>query len=757
MARVPTSGGNQLGLASQSQKRLAAPDFSAGARAAAQGLGDFGAATMRFAEDQDALQAQLDQAAAKQLDTDYADYSRGVLHTSDGAFYTQEGFNASNARETVEKQLEEKRQELLGRVSNERQRMMLSDALDRRVGADLQGIATYSNRQLRVEETRQSARRAAAAADDAVTYYDNPERFAEEIAVLTGEVRTELIAQGAAPETIQDEVQRAQSTVYRRVAEGMLSRLEVDQAISFVMANRGSMTEPDAVALDRAIAIPLRERKIDGLADYIMGEGRPPAPDAPEGSVQREFDDAFAPDAGAQGFALPLPVEGSITSGFGRRAAPRAGASTNHQAIDIAAPIGSPIRAQAAGRVVSAKDEGNAGLVVRVDYGNGVVASYAHMEGFDVKEGDTVRPGQRLGGVGVTGNTTGPHVHYTLRVNGERVDPTKWTGAVGRPSGGSRQPVRDSGVSREQAMARIEELNLPLEEERALKQEVSNRFADDRAIEVEREETARDAALTILDQGLARGQPVTRESAIPGYVWDAMSPSDRIAFRKDIENNAAGGSRPTDMETYIRLSDMYATDPEGFARLNPAEYLDKLSRRDFQQIFGGWRRSVISEPAGPTASQISEAQVSHSRIRTIMSPALEAAGLTLTGIPTKNEDARRAMAQRIYGAQKAVQDEIALFQRANPGQRVPDDFVREVVERQLTPTRARSDEPSDGFFGNEPTYVPWFERRRLGTTEYSVQIPVSARDRLMRIGREVLNRDPTPQEITRAYLEELRQ
>lgn len=131
------------------------------------------------------------------------------------------------------------------------------------------------------------------------------------------------------------------------------------------------------------------------------------------------------------GFENPLPVQGRITSGFGTREAPIPGASTNHQAIDIAAPAGTPIQAQAVGRVISAKREGDAGNVVRVDYGGGVVASYAHMQGFNVAEGDMVAPGQSLGGAGRTGNASGNHVHYTLRVNGERVDPTKFNGQIG--------------------------------------------------------------------------------------------------------------------------------------------------------------------------------------------------------------------------------------------------------------------------------------------------------------------------------------
>ena len=751
MARVPVVGGNQLALAPMGARRLEVQDVTAGTREIASGLGRLANQGMEFAEEQDRLQAALDQAAAKKIDADYANYERQVLHTGDAAFYTLEGFNASNARLTVEEQLEKKRQELIAQTANDRQRAMAGDALDRRLGAARQGISIYANKQLRVEETRQSARRAQTAADDAILYYEDPERFAQEIAVGRSEIVTELTKQGAAPEVVQGAAREWESKVYRGILDGMVSRLEIDKAIGYVATHRSDMTEEDQRAIDRALAIPMKERAIDGLADFIMGEGRPP-----EGvGEDPPADDAPSdPDQRATGFALPMPVEGKITSGFGKRSAPTAGASTDHRALDIAAPQGSPIRAQAAGRVVSAREEGNAGLVVRVDYGNGVEASYAHMEGFDVKEGDAVKPGQRLGGVGKSGNATGYHVHYTLRVNGEKVDPTKFAGVTGRPSGGQRTPTQASGITQEEAFKRIKDLGLPLEEERALEQEVTARFRQDAAILSDREQRARDQVLEILNRADASGSPVSRESAIPADLWDAMAPSDAMAVRNDIRRNAVGPERQTDLGTYLALSDYFAKDPKGFAGLNPADYLDRLSKEDFEQVFGTWRRDAIKEGSDP-----SKGQVRHETIRSVMAPALEAAGLTLDGIPTKDAEARQAMSERIYRAQKAVQAEVDLFARENPGKPVTDDMIRRIVDRQLVPTRATSDTGSDGFLGfgaEAPTYVPWFERQTLGTTSYKVQIPPAEKERLRRLGRSALGRDPTDVEIARAYFEETR-
>lgn len=133
-----------------------------------------------------------------------------------------------------------------------------------------------------------------------------------------------------------------------------------------------------------------------------------------------------------KGLALALPVDGGrVSSGFGPRKAPFPGASSNHQGIDLALPQGTPVKAQGVGKVVFAGRNGSYGNQVRVDYGNGVIASYSHLSDFSVREGDVVNPGQAVAAVGRTGKATGPHLHYALEVNGQKVDPRTFKGQVG--------------------------------------------------------------------------------------------------------------------------------------------------------------------------------------------------------------------------------------------------------------------------------------------------------------------------------------
>ena len=118
------------------------------------------------------------------------------------------------------------------------------------------------------------------------------------------------------------------------------------------------------------------------------------------------------------------PVTGDITSGFGYRDAPTAGASTYHEAIDIAAPAGSPVVAADGGKVTKVGYNGGYGISVTIDHGNGKYTIYNHLQDYSVQKGDAVTKGQEIARVGSTGISTGPHLDFQVRVNGTYVDPT---------------------------------------------------------------------------------------------------------------------------------------------------------------------------------------------------------------------------------------------------------------------------------------------------------------------------------------------
>jgi murein DD-endopeptidase MepM/ murein hydrolase activator NlpD len=122
----------------------------------------------------------------------------------------------------------------------------------------------------------------------------------------------------------------------------------------------------------------------------------------------------------------PLPGEIDTTSGFGMRMDPFLRAPAMHTGLDFRGDYGEPVHATAAGTVTQAGWSGGYGKMVEIDHGNGFATRYGHMSAIDVEVGQTVRLGQVVGKLGSTGRSTGPHLHYETRIDGDAVDPQRF-------------------------------------------------------------------------------------------------------------------------------------------------------------------------------------------------------------------------------------------------------------------------------------------------------------------------------------------
>ena len=138
---------------------------------------------------------------------------------------------------------------------------------------------------------------------------------------------------------------------------------------------------------------------------------------------------AEVPFIGADGFCSPVGSswESRVTSEFGYRSDPFTGQTKGHTGIDIAVPTGTPVRAALPGVVTKATyNAGGYGYYVMIDHGNGMVTLYAHNSKLLVSVGDTVEAGDTVSLSGSTGRSTGPHLHFEVRVNGQRVNPRSY-------------------------------------------------------------------------------------------------------------------------------------------------------------------------------------------------------------------------------------------------------------------------------------------------------------------------------------------
>ena len=120
------------------------------------------------------------------------------------------------------------------------------------------------------------------------------------------------------------------------------------------------------------------------------------------------------------------PVIGHLTGTFGERMDPFSGEGAFHTGVDISSQYGDCVRVSADGVVIEADERAGYGRLVVVDHGFGVTTYYGHLSSFNVIVGQQLRRGDTIGNVGVSGRSTGPHVHYEVRINGAPVNPMRY-------------------------------------------------------------------------------------------------------------------------------------------------------------------------------------------------------------------------------------------------------------------------------------------------------------------------------------------
>lgn len=212
-------------------------------------------------------------------------------------------------------------------------------------------------------------------------------------------VRDEVAEAEARAERAADRANEAKAGLETQAAEVSGARDRRAALLSRVKGDREHIEEETRGLERQSERLAAKIRKAQGVSSSSGS--------APTGTVNRS--------ASAQGFIWP--VSGTLTSNYGWRW------GRMHQGIDVAAGTGTPIAAAAAGTVIVAGWNGGYGNLVVVDHGNGISTAYAHQSAMSVSVGQSVGQGTILGAVGSTGNSTGPHLHFEVRINGAATDP----------------------------------------------------------------------------------------------------------------------------------------------------------------------------------------------------------------------------------------------------------------------------------------------------------------------------------------------
>jgi murein DD-endopeptidase MepM/ murein hydrolase activator NlpD len=169
--------------------------------------------------------------------------------------------------------------------------------------------------------------------------------------------------------------------------------------------------DPAAASLQQLYA--LRDTAMTGAASIGIGMG-----ETHDASIRDWMRLAAAPTL--------WPVQGHITGSFGERTDPFSGEGAFHRGVDISADIGSRVVAPADGVVQYADLMNGYGRTITVDHGNGITTLYGHLSGFAVSPGEQIHRGDTLGYVGSSGRSTGPHLHYEVRISNTPVNPRKY-------------------------------------------------------------------------------------------------------------------------------------------------------------------------------------------------------------------------------------------------------------------------------------------------------------------------------------------
>ncbi len=189
----------------------------------------------------------------------------------------------------------------------------------------------------------------------------------------------------------------------------------IEQATASLAATLEQLEQQRADLAAKAAEQSARLAQIDSEIEHFDNEISALARE--EASIKAAIYAASNPAPSSPG-KLTRPVPGAVSSGFGKRVHPITGGIKMHNGLDMNAAHGQPIIAAADGKVILSGVKGGYGNTVMIDHGGGMVTLYAHQSKLGVSVGQSVNRGQVIGWIGSTGNSTGPHLHFEVRING---------------------------------------------------------------------------------------------------------------------------------------------------------------------------------------------------------------------------------------------------------------------------------------------------------------------------------------------------
>jgi murein DD-endopeptidase MepM/ murein hydrolase activator NlpD len=290
-------------------------------------------------------------------------------------------------------------------------------------------LASFAEEKARIAKSEERLKAYGGDLDKVVDDLQQRQDFLEEMARMLPE---DIVAEGAASGTVTDSSAEATKTIdkvgalipqARGLAQVEARQLALAERLTRFADARARRAEAAMRKLNLDPKFMSRETQeaMGGPFEAITGaDGIDPRFERLGLSLARMAVLERALDGIPQ--VVPASVE-SITSGFGFRRDPFNGGAAMHSGIDFKGPIGSPVFAAADGRVTFVGQKSGYGNVIEISHGNGMLTRYAHLSRFDVTVGQLVAAGTTIAGLGNTGRSTGPHLHFEVRINDRAINP----------------------------------------------------------------------------------------------------------------------------------------------------------------------------------------------------------------------------------------------------------------------------------------------------------------------------------------------
>lgn len=665
MVSVPIDIQNRVTPEPLTRQRLDAPQNRSG-EMIGRAVAGFGQDVQQFAEEQDRINAVYDTAAVKDADA----RAQARLSEIRGSVLSARGQDAVAAKATARSQIQELRKEFVTSMANPRQQRMLGDAFSR---LEVQEFETYDNHERKEIEAfnlNASKARYDTNVDRAISLArDNPAASQQALADALTELPS--INRGAGADVMARERANTISGYHLGVAQKLLDDDPLE-AKKYVDTHAGEITEQDEVRLRRAMRDDVDEATIDSAMGQLYAgvEGIERTPDPQTATRDGEQVAQFNSD--------PLRGKGRTSSSFTDA---RDGGRRQHNAEDLAAPVGTPVYAPMSGKVEKVWYDQAGGNSVLVRHPDGRVTGYAHLRNVNVSAGDNVDANTVLGGVGNTGSASrGNHLHFTVRnAAGNKVDPAKQNWRETLPEYTAERQDKAGLYQRARDIATAQ--NLSPRQYQALLRRIDQDVSRTDALKARAEEDARDAAYSVIDR---MGDNFTSVTQVPASVRQRLAPGVLSTLRNIADANTKGDAVEAGSDTYYDLYEMSGNPSTQQAFINADLYKvrGQMTRGEWNSL----RKAQIDMKNGGGVD--SDAGVNFSRVSSMVARyAPQTTGLETQGVPVSKQRENRLRRARV---EAVVRDRVAAAE-AKKGAKLTDDELAGIVRAQMAPVYLNND------------------------------------------------------------------